>query len=107
MEAAFRGLLEAFGQWEAKRPLYEHSAGLIALESAKSVALPGCALTGAQKRAFVQSFQGSEYREHVAAYVCSAECTKADRLLGRVLLSGSPGAFVAVCTFASKLKGSK
>lgn len=107
MEAAFRGLLEVFGQWEAKRPFYEQSTGLIALESAKSVALPGCALTGAQKRVFVQSFQSSEYRAHVAAYVSSAACTKSSRLLGCAFLSGSPGAFVAACTLASKLKGFK
>lgn len=107
MEAAFRKLLKAFDQWEAKRPFYEQSTGLIALESAKSVALPGCALAGAQKRAFVKSFQDSEYRAHVAAYVSSAECTKSNRLLGRAFLSGRPSAFVAVCTLASKLKGFK
>lgn len=106
MEAAFRELLEGFGQWEAKRSLYEQSVGLIALESARSVTLPGCVLTGAQKRAFVHSFQHSEYRAHVASYVSSAECSKANRLLGRAFLSGSPGTFIAACTLASMLKGS-
>lgn len=105
MEAAFYGLLEAYGQWGAKRALYERSVGLIALESAKSVALPGCALTAAQKRDFVRSFQESEYCGHVAAYAASAECTKANRLLGRAFLAGSPGLFVAACALVSKLKG--
>lgn len=105
MESAFRALLETFGQWEAKRSLYERSVGLIALESARSVALPGCGLTGPQKCTFVRSFYGSEYRGYVGAYVASDECARADRLLGRAFLTGRIGLFVVVCSLVQKLKG--
>lgn len=105
MEGAFRGLLESFGQWEAKKSLYDLSVGAIAMESVRSVALPDCCLAMGQKCEFVRSFYDSEYRGHVEVYVDSGDCTSANRMLGRVFLMGRPGLFVALCSFMQKMRG--
>lgn len=107
MDGAFLGLLDSFDEKASKKEFFERTVGAIAVESIRSVALPDCQLSKAEKCTFVSSFYSSEYRRYVMVYVSSPDCTMANRLVGAAFKTGNSRILVAACLACSKLKGIK